>query len=751
MKQLVHYHSPKAQTVPVLTSTVELNWLEQDRFGWRGELASSPLLETVSVSDSQNTYTFSSNGADFPELWLIEGDSQIYLAYEAAITSPHYRQTDSSAFDMASNHQAFDQKWGFDGWLGYCYKPEKSLFRLWAPTAEKVSLVLYDKADADKVSQLIPMTRGQEINTSEHKYNTQGVWFAKLEGDYKETVFCYRIEQADGRLVETRDPYSTAVTADGKRSVLLDAKAIEPENFRVCHGDDAPWRLSNLSQATVYEMHIRDFSISESSGVPENLRGSYLGACQTGTRNAEGLATTLDYLQESPISYVQLQPIFDHHQSFDQEGNLLYNWGYDPENYNVPDGSFSSNPSDPKARILELKTLIQAYHDAGIGVIMDVVYNHTYSKTDSAFQLSVPYYYYRVKADGIFYNGSICGNETASEKEMMRKYMIDSILYWAETYNIDGFRFDLMGLHDIETMKAIRQALDTIDPNIIIYGEGWDMACGLKQEDKAIKAHADRLERIGFFNDDARDSIKGAEIFGELKKGFVSGQPVEKDLMKALAGSAAFVAYQKTSQVVNYVEAHDNYTLNDLLLALHPQDNQETHDRRCQLASALNIISQGLCFMQLGQSFNRSKLVATGDKGQLTVSDKERAMNSYNAPDKVNQIDWNLASPYQESDDFLKQLIQLKREHKQFSLEDYQDISKAITVNQAQNGSGLVSYDIDLGTKNYRVLITNRQKDLLPLVQDLSNWRILLSNNLATDLSKNILSAYSLTILATDN
>ncbi|MBM7642531.1 type I pullulanase [Streptococcus loxodontisalivarius] len=747
MKLILHYYSKNKKQLELKTQQAELIWLEDDGFGKRGELTleGSPLLETIIVSDDITDYLIPTTVADYPEVWLVEGDSQVYLAYEAAMTSPSHENGDSAAFDMAVKHETFDKTWGFDGWLGYRYQPEASQFRLWAPTAKAVELLLFDNADADKADQVIPMTRGQKADFQDHKQNTQGVWFAELEGDHEDLVFCYHIHHLDGRVVESRDPYSTAATADGKRSVLLDAQVIVPDNFQVRHGKDASWRLANPSQATVYEMHIRDFSIAENSGVPEELCGSYLGACQTGTRNAQGLPTTFDYLKESPVSYIQLQPIFDHHQSFDEKGNLLYNWGYDPENYNVPDGRFSSNPKDPKARILELKSLIQAYHDAGIGVIMDVVYNHTYSKTDSAFQLTVPYYYYRVAADGAFSNGSICGNETASEKEMFRKYMIDSVLYWAETYNIDGFRFDLMGLHDIDTMLAIRQALDEIDPNIIIYGEGWDMPCGLNQEEKSIKAVADKLAGIGFFNDDARDNIKGAEIFGELKKGFVSDQPVEKELMKAIAGSSAFVPYQKTSQVLNYVEAHDNYTLNDLLLALHPKDEQDIHDRRCQLASALNIISQGICFMQIGQSFNRTKLVATEENGRLSAEDQERAMNSYNAPDSVNQLDWNLASRYQASDDFLKQLIQIKRQSKHFSLEDYQEITQAITVNQAQNGSGLISYDIALD-KTYRILITNRKKDLLPLLQDCKKKQLLISNCLEEDLKEDILTAYSLTI-----
>ena len=450
-------------------------------------------------------------------------------------------------------------------------------------------------------------------------------------------------------------------------------------------------------------MHIRDLSQSESSGVTPAYRGTFLGACQTGTTNGTGQATTFDHIRDLGVNYVQLQPISDRHKDYDENGQVTYNWGYDPQNYNAPETSLSSNPSDPAQAIRDLKTLIQAYHDAGIGVILDVVYNHSYSTFDSPFQASVPDYYYRMNPDGSFQNGTGVGSETASEHEMFRKYMIDSLLYWVKEYNVDGFRFDLMGIHDVETMQIIRDELDKVDPRILTYGEGWDMGTGLLPQDKAKKDNAYQLLDIGFFNDNERDAIKGAEVFGTLKAGFVSGQGTENIIAKAILGSSELGSYLMPNQVVNYVEAHDNYNLHDLLEEFHPHDDLETLTKRIELATAMNILMQGLAFMELGQEFSRTKLVGTGPNGQVTQADKERAMNSYNAPDQVNQVDWNLLSKHQDSVNFIRKIIQLKTTRKEFSYSTYEEIYQHVYVRHAQTNSGLIIFEVK-DKKHYLVV-----------------------------------------------
>lgn len=603
---------------------------------------------------------------------------------------------------MAVSSKEFDRHWGYQGSLGSFYQADKTEFKLWAPTAKAVEVVIYkDASNQADIWKTISLKRGRDFST-DHTKNTIGVWQGSISEDLAKRAYQYRVI-FDHEEYLTRDPYSQATSPDGKRTAIVTDQERNPLGFQVKQGQEAHWRVKNACQAVIYEMHIRDLSQSESSGVTPAYRGTFLGACQTGTTNGTGQATTFDHIRDLGVNYVQLQPISDRHKDYDENGQVTYNWGYDPQNYNAPETSLSSNPSDPAQAIRDLKSLIQAYHDAGIGVILDVVYNHSYSTFDSPFQASVPDYYYRMNPDGSFQNGTGVGSETASEHEMFRKYMIDSLLYWVKEYNVDGFRFDLMGIHDVETMQIIRDELDKVDPRILTYGEGWDMGTGLLPQDKAKKDNAYQLLDIGFFNDNERDAIKGAEVFGTLKAGFVSGQGTENIIAKAILGSSELGSYLMPNQVVNYAEAHDNYNLHDLLEEFHPHDDLETLTKRIELATAMNILMQGLAFMELGQEFSRTKLVGTGQNGQVTQADKERAMNSYNAPDQVNQVDWNLLSKHQDSVNFIRQIIQLKTTRKEFSYSTYEEIYQHVYVRQAQTNSGLIIFEIK-DKKHYLVI-----------------------------------------------
>ena len=342
---------------------------------------------------------------------------------------------------------------------------------------------------------------------------------------------------------------------------------------------------------------------------------------------------------------------------------------------------------------------------------MDGVYNHTYSSYSSPFQLSVPAYYYRMHDNGSFQDGSGCGNETASEKEMFRKYMIDSLTYWVEEFGVDGFRFDLMGLHDVETMNAIRSAMDAIDSRILLYGEGWDMGIGLASEQKAKKDNAALLPRIGFFNDNSRDAVKGAEVYGHISKGFVSGAPTEDKIAKSLLGSRGFVNYLMPGQVLNYIEAHDNYNLNDLMNHLHPEDSEEDIENRIYLANALNLSMQGMCFMQLGQEFQRTKMVGTGPDGAITNEDEQRAMNSYNAPDEVNQVDWNQVTLKKTLIAKVAKLIERKKTSPEFSYHSFAEIYDNLFVFKAEYDSGIVELHVS-GHLNKAFVFNNVKKSL---------------------------------------
>ena len=454
-------------------------------------------------------------------------------------------------------------------------------------------------------------------------------------------------------------------------------------------------------------MHVRDLTISPTSGVDEAYRGTYRGAHQTGTKNVHGDATAFDYIKELGINVVQLQPVTDRYKNYDDEGKVLYNWGYDVQNHSAPETCYSTKPHDPKTTMRELKEMIHAYHEAGISVVMDVVYNHIYSTEDGAFQKTVPDYYYRMNPDGSFQNGTGVGNETASEHEMYRKFMIDSLTHWVTEYKIDGFRFDLMGIHDVDTMNEIREAMDAIDPRILLYGEGWDMGTGLAPKDKAKKDNAYQMAEVGFFNDTSRDAIKGAEVFGSVKRGYVSRKSTEDIIARSVLGSAELGTFLTPSQVLNYVEAHDNYNLYDLLSYVHPNDSQEKIKKQVEVATAMNLLFQGMAFMQVGQEFLRTKLVATGEDGEVTAQDRERAMNSYNAPDAVNQVDWDLVSVNKDTIDYVRQLIHLKNTLPALSLESYEEIYQHVFVHTANMGSGVVVFELNWDKHYYVIFNTS--------------------------------------------
>lgn len=718
-KVIVHYHNPKGDYFSYdLWQWQTDQWGKEapfsklDYFGIQGELSFEswePLSQAHVIVKRSD---WSSQSCDYhidllpvylpTEVWLIEGDHQVYYSLQAATTSHQYSRRRPHNFDVAMRSDYFDECWGYQGWLGHRLQGQVNEFKVWAPTAKTVELLVYETSDNQAaVYKEFPMEKG-EIYSHDHAKNTIGVWSVEVPEDLAGKAYQYHVHFENQHFL-TRDPYTIATSPDGKRSAIVAEQDKTVAGFKVCQGKEATWRLDNPNQAVIYEMHIRDISKSPSSGVAEHLRGTFLGACQSGTKNSQGDQTTFDYIRNLGINVVQLQPLSDRHKDYDQNGQVTYNWGYDPQNYNAPETSFSSNPDDPSQAIRDLKTMIQAYHDAGISVTLDVVYNHIYSTFDSAFQSTVPDYYYRMNPNGSFQNGTGVGSETASEHEMFRKFMIDSLRYWVEEFNVDGFRFDLMGIHDVTTMNIIREEMDKIDPRILLYGEGWDMGTGLMPEDKAKKDNAYQLPRIGFFNDTQRDAIKGAEVYGGLKAGYVSGQATEDIIAKAILGSSELGSYLTPGQVLNYVEAHDNFNLHDLLVDLHPEDDEVIRTKRIELATAMNLLMQGMAFMELGQEFSRTKLVGTGEEGQVLPSDRERAMNSYNAPDAVNQVNWELISQHQESIDYIKQIIRLKTSQKEFSYQTYEEIYKHVFVREAFAGSGIVIFEIK-DEKHYEII-----------------------------------------------
>ena len=528
----------------------------------------------------------------------------------------------------------------YTGPLGPDYAPGGTCLRLWAPTAEAVTVTLYHKGDGGAVLGTEPLVRG-----------AHGVWSIWLPGEQHGRYYTFAVT-VNGITRETGDPYARAVGVNGVRSMIVDLARTAPSGWERDVRPAIP-----PAQRAVWEVSVRDFSQDAASGVRPAWRGKYMAFTQQGTTlHGDGIhPTCLNYLKRLGVKYVQLMPIFDF-GSVDEAKPLLrqYNWGYDPTNFNVPEGSYSTDPTRGEVRIRECREMIAALHAAGIGVVMDVVYNHTY-RTENPLNNTVPYYFFRQNADGSFSNGSGCGNEFASERPMARRYLIDSILYWAKEYHIDGFRFDLMGLYDAESINAVRAALDALPGgrDILLYGEPWQGGASQLHRYEANKANLAMLnERVGIFCDDTRDAIKGG-CFDAREPGYVEGKPGSFwDIGAAVAAwcRSDRLPPHAPSQIVSYVSAHDNFTLWDKLLCVRYEKPEFTARdtvalAQNRLAAGIYLTSFGLPFMQAGEEFARTK------KG---------VGNSYRSSPGLNRLDWNRAEQYHALVDYYRGLLALR-------------------------------------------------------------------------------------------
>ena len=528
----------------------------------------------------------------------------------------------------------------YTGPLGPDYTPGGTCLRLWAPTAEAVTVTLYHKGDGGAVLGTEPLVRG-----------AHGVWSVWLPGEQHGHYYTFAVT-VDGITRETGDPYARAAGVNGVRSMIVDLARTAPSGWERDVRPTIP-----PAQRAVWEVSVRDFSQDAASGVRPAWRGKYMAFTQQGTTlHGDGIhPTCLNYLKRLGVKYVQLMPIFDF-GSVDEAKPLLrqYNWGYDPTNFNVPEGSYSTDPTRGEVRIRECREMIAALHAVGIGVVMDVVYNHTY-RTENPLNSTVPYYFFRQNPDGSFSNGSGCGNEFASERPMARRYLIDSILYWAKEYHIDGFRFDLMGLYDAESINAVRAALDALPGgrDILLYGEPWQGGASQLHRYEANKANLAMLnERVGIFCDDTRDAIKGG-CFDAREPGYVEGKPGSFwDIGAAVAAwcRSDRLPPHAPSQIVSYVSAHDNFTLWDKLLCVRYEKPEFTARdtvalAQNRLAAGIYLTSFGLPFMQAGEEFARTK------KG---------VGNSYRSSPALNRLDWNRAEKYHALVDYYRGLLALR-------------------------------------------------------------------------------------------
>jgi pullulanase len=534
--------------------------------------------------------------------------------------------------------------------LGMQFQKDLIHFRVWAPTADHASINLYKEDLGGKPITTIPMKSGQG-----------STWIAELPKHAEGLYYTYSI---DGR--EAVDPYAHSVGANGMRGQITDLTKTNPKDW---HKDASP-TLASKTDAVIYEVHPRHFTIDPSSGVSPNHRGKFLGLIETGTKNPHNLSTGIDHLKDLGITHVQIMPSFDFASVDETAKNLdKGNWGYDPLNWNVPEGSYSTNPHKGDVRIREFKQMIKGFHDHGIGVIMDVVYPHTYKREDSHLNQIVPDYYYRRTREGHYANGSGCGNEIASEKPMAKKMIVDSVLHWAKEYHIDGFRFDQMSLIDKDTMIEIRNRLDKeVRPNILIYGEGWDRSHSIPHHYSAHKGNVSSLRGMGFFNNEFSNAIRG-DFNGNGDKGLAHGNNAKGDRMTyALKGDTMDVT--TPDQSVNYVGCHDNMTFWDNINK-NLNGSFEDKIKAYKMGYALTLLSQGIPFISEGDEFIRTK---------------SGRHNTYNAEDFINKVDWHGKTHNKHIHDYLKGLIALRKQHPAFRIKHSGELlNKVYTSHNANN------------------------------------------------------------------
>jgi pullulanase len=563
--------------------------------------------------------------------------------------------------------------------LGLTYSPKAATFKIWAPTASAAKLNLYKSDMGGSVIRSINMNKGEN-----------GVWQLTVPENLKNSYYTFQVNIDNTWGEEVVDPYAKSCGTNGLRAQVIDLNETNPIGW---DQDMSPNFSSTNKQtdAVIYELHVRDASIDASSGIKN--KGKFLGLAEVGTKNSAGQFTGLSHIKELGVTHVHLLPFYDYNSVDETKAAVQYNWGYDPVNYNIPEGSYSTNPSDGKVRIKELKELIKTMHSNGLRIIMDVVYNHTALTKNSNFNTLVPDYYYRKRADGSFSDASSCGNETASDNAMFQKFMIESVVYWVKEYHIDGFRFDLMGIHDIETMNLISDTLHKIKPSIVLYGEGWTSSSSPLTDDKrALKKNAAQLNGIAVFSDDMRDGIKGS-VFNINDRGFATGQIENSESVKfgvVAAGKHPQINYSKVNYskepytagpagLINYADCHDNNILWDKIELSFKEASVAERTKMHELAYAIVLTSQGASFLHAGTEFLRTK---------------NGVENSFDKGDVVNGINWDLKTQNNASYQFIKSLIQIRRTHPAFRMQTAQEI--ATNLNFEENlPPGIIAYTIN--------------------------------------------------------
>ena len=619
-------------------------------------------------------------------------------------------------FDVKDfNSKEFNELYIYDGELGAIYFKDKTTFRVWSKGADEISLKIYGKEGYDLNKECENVILMRKFDNGLHE--------VEVKGDLHGVYYNYLVKNNNIE-EEAVDIYAKATSINGKRGMVVDFKLTNPNNFK----NHKNPKLDNIMDSIIYEMHVRDFTIDKTSNVDEKLKGKFLGIIESDKLlDGTDIKVGFDHILDLGVNTIHLLPSFDYKSVDESKPNEpQYNWGYDPDNYNVPEGSYSTNPIFGEIRIEEFKSMIQKCHENGIRVVMDVVYNHTFDTENSNFNKIFKGYYYRQDKNGNTSNGSACGNETASERYMVRKFIIDSVIMWAKEYKIDGFRFDLMALHDIETIKILRRELDKIDKNILIYGEGWNGGDSpLPFEEAAFKLNMKKFKKmqVAAFSDDIRDAIKGS-VFYEEEGAFINGKSgFEESIKFGIVASTEHdqinyekVDYSKKSwanepyQTITYTSAHDNYTLWDKICIVEKETSLEDKIAINKLAAAIVLTSQGIPFIHSGDEILRTKRT---EGGKLVE-------NSYNSSDFVNKIDWYRKKEYKDVFDYYKALIRLRKKYKVFKLDSSEEINKRIRflekgINFEEDN--VVAYKINCEGLNYDfkeivVILNGNKKDV---------------------------------------
>lgn len=577
----------------------------------------------------------------------------------------------------------FDELYYTEEKLGAFYSKDKTTFKVWSPLAQEINLILVD--DKNNYTRL------------SMKKNKKAVFEITINEDILNQKYLYEIILQDKINIST-DPYAISSTANEKYSVVVDIKENDTD-------------FINPHTKIIYEASVRDLTIFKDSDI-EN-KAKFLGLTEINKKTSFGQLVGLDYIKDLGISYIQLLPIFDFSSDSVNELNQFekYNWGYDPVNYNVPEGSYSTNANDPNCRILELQKTVKTLHENSIGVIMDVVYNHVFDAKKHSFDLVMPDYYFRLDENNNYLNATACGNDVASEHSMVRRYIVDSLIFWLSKYKFDGFRFDLMGILDLDTMKEIYEKLSKINKNILLLGEGWDMN-SLPKEKRANQINSKHIPNIAFFNDSIRDSVKGS-TFEKIGCGFVSKEEnLEKKVIKNILSAYEITPYDNPYQLIQYVEAHDNLTLYDQLKITLKDESEENILKRHLLASSIILLSFGIPFIHSGQEFFRSK---KGDE------------NSYKSSDEINMIDYKRAFDNKESINYFKELIKIRKQFSQFNYNKFNEIEQNTKILKADNF--VIAYEIK-GKENI-IIIHNANLEEVSLNIDNGNYKVLVNNGKA--------------------